>query len=76
MYWAQALAEQDEDIGLKNTFKPIADALTANELKIVDELNAAQGKPVEIGGYYQLDEQKANKAMRPGETLNAILERI
>ena len=73
MYWAQALAAQTNDAELAESFAPIAAQLTENEAKIVDELNAAQGSPVDIGGYYDPDDEKASAAMRPSETLNAIL---
>ncbi|QSX79194.1 NADP-dependent isocitrate dehydrogenase [Agrilutibacter solisilvae] len=73
MYWAQALAEQDADAELKAKFAPLAQALTANEKKIVDELIAVQGKPVDIGGYYKPDMDKLSPAMRPSATLNAAL---
>ncbi|AMJ56546.1 MULTISPECIES: NADP-dependent isocitrate dehydrogenase [Stenotrophomonas] len=73
MYWAQALAEQNDDAGLKARFAPLADALTSNEQKIVDELAAVQGKPVDIGGYYRPDLAKAGAAMRPSATLNAAI---
>ncbi|WP_178863939.1 NADP-dependent isocitrate dehydrogenase [Thiomicrorhabdus cannonii] len=76
MYWAQALAAQDKDAELKARFAPIAKALTENEAKIVEELIAVQGKPVEIGGYYQPDPQLAAQAMRPSATFNAILHSI
>ena len=76
MYWAQALSEQEDDAELKELFRPIAEALSLNEALILDELLKAQGKPVDIGGYYKPDENKANIAMRPSETLNAILESI
>lgn len=76
MYWAQALAEQDKDAELKAQFAPVAEQLAANEEKIVGELNAAQGSPVDIGGYYQPDADKASKAMRPSATLNSILASI
>lgn len=76
MYWAQALAAQDKDAELQARFAPIAKALTENESKIVDELIAVQGKPVEIGGYYQPDPQLASQAMRPSATFNAILNAI
>ncbi len=65
LYWAEALAAQDEDAELKQHFQPIAEKLAANEQKIVEELNAVQGKPVDLGGYYQPDEEKASAAMRP-----------
>jgi len=73
LYWAQALAAQDEDAGLKARFAPLAQALGANEDKIVAELNAVQGKPVDIGGYYHADRMKAGAAMRPSATLNTAL---
>lgn len=73
MYWAQALAEQNEDAELKAEFAPIAEALTSNEEKIVAELLAVQGQPVEIGGYYHPDEKLVDTAMRPSATLNGIL---
>jgi isocitrate dehydrogenase len=73
MYWAQALAEQNEDAALKAEFIPIAEALTGNEEAIVKELLAVQGKPVEIGGYYHPDERLVEAAMRPSGVLNGIL---
>ncbi|MGQ4582086.1 NADP-dependent isocitrate dehydrogenase [Lysobacter sp. F60174L2] len=73
MYWAQALAAQDDDAELKAKFAPLAKALTENEEKIVGELIAAQGKPVEMGGYYHPDLAKVGAAMRPSATLNAAL---
>ncbi|TSA33500.1 MAG: NADP-dependent isocitrate dehydrogenase [Verrucomicrobiaceae bacterium] len=73
MYWAQALAAQDKDAELKRIFTPIAEKLTANEQKISDELLAVQGKPVDIGGYYQPDDKLASAAMRPSATFNTIL---
>lgn len=76
MYWAQALANQEDDANLKALFTPLAEALLSNESIILEELLAAQGAPVDIGGYYKPDEQKATKAMRPSERLNAILDGI
>jgi isocitrate dehydrogenase len=73
LYWAQALAAQSEDAQLAAKFKPLAETLTANEEKIVGELNGVQGNPVEIGGYYHPDEQKTAAAMRPSQTLNEAL---
>lgn len=73
LYWAQALAAQDKDADLKARFAPLADALTSNEAKIVDELNAAQGVAVDIGGYFRPDLAKAQAAMRPSATFNAAL---
>jgi isocitrate dehydrogenase len=76
LYWARALAAQNEDPDLKRIFTPIADELTANEQQIAGELLAVQGKPVDIGGYYQPDDEKARAAMRPSPTLNGILARL
>jgi isocitrate dehydrogenase len=73
MYWAQALAEQSKNQELKERFTKLAQELTDNEQKIVDEQIAAQGKPVDIGGYFHPNEEKTSKAMRPSETLNAAL---
>ena len=73
LYWAQALAAQDKDADLKARFAPLADALTSNEAKIVDELNAAQGVAMDIGGYFRPDLAKAQAAMRPSATFNAAL---
>lgn len=73
MYWAQALAEQTKNQELKDRFTKLAQELTDNEQKIVDEQIAAQGKPVDIGGYYHPNEEKTSKAMRPSETLNKAL---
>jgi isocitrate dehydrogenase len=73
LYWAQALAEQSKDAELKALFTPIATKLTAAEDAIVKELLAVQGKPVDIGGYYQPDDAKATAALRPSKTLNEIL---
>ncbi len=76
MYWAQALAEQTQDAEMKNAFTAIADKLSSNEATIVEELNAAQGSPVDVGGYYLLNEDLASKAMRPSSTLNNIIDSI
>ena len=76
MYWAQAIAEQDKDAELKAIFKNVAAELEANESKIVDELNNAQGVAVDIKGYYEPNEDITSKAMRPSETLNGILANI
>ncbi|WP_305806391.1 NADP-dependent isocitrate dehydrogenase [Stenotrophomonas sp. YIM B06876] len=73
MYWAQALAAQDEDAALKARFAPLAQALAANETAIVDELAAVQGKAVDIGGYYRPDVEKVAQAMRPSATFNRTL---
>ncbi len=76
LYWAQALAAQNADADLKKRFAPIAEKLAANEKKIVEELLAVQGKPADVGGYYQPDDQKASAAMRPSGTFNAILSAV
>ncbi|MEO5629195.1 MAG: NADP-dependent isocitrate dehydrogenase [Thermomonas sp.] len=76
MYWAQAMAEQTVDAELASRFKPLADALTANEAKIIEELIGVQGKPVDIGGYYQPDTAKLTPAMRPSATFNAALAQL
>jgi isocitrate dehydrogenase len=73
MYWAQALARQSNDAELAAHFKPVAADLAANEAKIVAELNGAQGKPVDIGGYYHPNPKLASAALRPSPTLNAII---
>ena len=75
LYWAEALAAQDDDAELQAAFAPLAQELAANEEKIVDELNSVQCQPVDIGGYYQPDDTKADPAMRPSATLNGILSR-
>jgi isocitrate dehydrogenase len=74
MYWAQELAAQTEDKALQAHFAPLAKALTENEKKITDELNAVQGKPVDIGGYYMPDPKKCDSVMRPSPTFNALLK--
>jgi isocitrate dehydrogenase len=73
LYWAQALANQTEDAELKSAFGPMALALATNEATIVNELNTVQGKPINIGGYYQPNHQLASAAMRPSKTLNEII---
>jgi isocitrate dehydrogenase len=76
LYWAQALAAQNDDAELKARFTPIAEELAANEAQIVDELNAAQGAAVDIGGYYHPDVGLTSAAMRPSATFNSILAKI
>ena len=76
LYWAQALAAQSQDAGLKAIFTPIAEKLTAAEKQIVAEMIAVQGKPADIGGYYQPDDAKASTALRPSKTLNDILATV
>ncbi len=75
-YWAEALGNQEEDAELKAKFGPIAQNLRDSESQINEELIAAQGSPVDIGGYYQPDPEKAAAAMRPSETLNKIVDAI
>ncbi len=74
LFWAEALANQEADLELKLAFKKIYDQLKSNEDKIIEELIAVQGKSIDIGGYYLPDEEKIQKAMRPSETFNAILD--
>jgi len=76
MYWARALADQTEDAELAARFKPVAEALERNESKIVEELTAVQGRPVDIGGYYHPDPKRVAEAMRPSATLNSIIDSI
>jgi isocitrate dehydrogenase len=76
MYWAQALAEQNEDAELKNRFSKIAEAMTSQEQAIVAELNSVQGKPASIGGYYRPDAELTAKAMRPSAILNSIIDAV
>ena len=76
LYWAQALAEQEADPELQSRFSSIAGELLVNENKILEELDAAQGDPVDIGGYFMPDDQKASEAMRPSQTLNKIISDI
>ena len=76
LYWAQALASQDKDSGLKARFAPLAESLAVNEAKIVDELNSVQGPAMDIGGYYRPDWSKAQAAMRPSETFNKTIAEL
>ena len=76
LYWAQALAEQAEDKDLQARFAKVAQQLEQNEAKIIAELTAAQGKPVDLGGYYHPNRDKTTKAMRPSPTFNAIVDAI
>jgi len=76
MYWAEALAAQTEDAALQAQFAGVAKAMADNEAKILDELRAAQGKPVDIGGYYRPNVELTSKAMRPSATLNQIVDSI
>jgi len=74
MYWAQALAGQDMDVSMKARFTKVASELEQNESKIAEELLAAQGEPVDIGGYYLPDPVKITSAMRPSVTFNTIID--
>jgi isocitrate dehydrogenase len=76
LYWAEALAAQTEDKELQTRFSQVAKQLKDNEAKIIAELNGAQGRPVDLGGYYRPNPAKASKAMRPSPTLNAIVDAI
>lgn len=76
LYWAQALASQNDDAKLKSQFAPLAKALAESEAKMIEELNNVQGKPVDLGGYYQPDETKLTAAMRPSASFNDALSLI
>lgn len=76
MYWAEALANQNDNADLKALFTPIAQALEENEATINEELIGVQGSPVDIDGYYRVDRDKVDVAMRPSATLNGILDKI
>lgn len=76
LYWAQALSQQGEDAELKAHFADLADKLAANESLILDELNAVQGNPVELGGYYYPDAEKCEKIMRPSKTFNTLIATV
>ena len=73
LYWAQALAAQNEDTGLQVRFAPLAASLAQNEAKIIGELKAVQGKPTDVGGYFHPNPAMADKVMRPSATFNAAL---
>ncbi|NJD18013.1 MAG: NADP-dependent isocitrate dehydrogenase [Gemmatimonadetes bacterium] len=75
-YWACALARQTKDAALAKRFTSVAEALSANETRILDELNATQGSPQDIGGYWMPDPAKAGAALRPSATLNRIIEGV
>src|SRR3954467_4094781 len=76
LYWAEALARRDNSTALSARFKPLAEKLAANEAKINAELIAAQGKPVDTGGYYLPDQSKTSAGMRPSPTLNTALDAL
>lgn len=76
LYWAQSLSEQSEDKGLAACFSKVAKELQENEARIIEELNNAQGKPVDLGGYYFPDRDKVSAAMRPSALFNKIIAAI
>ena len=76
LYWAQALAAQNDDAELKAVFTPVAKALEENKENILDEIANAEGNPKDIGGYYLPDDNLAEIAMRPSKTLNSIIESV
>jgi len=76
LYWAQALANQNKDVSTQARFAKVAKELEENETKITEELLTAQGNPVDIGGYYLPDPEKASKEMRPSQTFNNIIDAI
>ena len=76
LYWAQALASQNDDKQLKETFSPVAEKLSINETMIIDELNDVQGSSVDLGGYFRLNKEMTSNVMRPSKTLNSIIDNI
>ena len=76
MYWAQSVAENVDDPKLAERFAAVGQALAENEARIISELEAAQGEPVDIGGYFHPNDELAANAMRPSATLNAIIDAI
>ena len=76
MYWAEALANQTVDAELQQRFSVVAEAMAANEAKIVEELNSVQGVTMDVGGYYKPDPKLASDAMRPSATLNEIIANV
>jgi isocitrate dehydrogenase len=74
LYWAQSLAAQSEDVGLQGRFTRVAQELGDNETKIIEELDGAQGRPVDLDGYYRPDSEKTIRAMRPSPTFNATID--
>jgi isocitrate dehydrogenase len=76
MYWAEALAKQNEDADLRSKFGKIAELFGSNEQRINDELIEVQGNNTDIDGYYFPDEIKTSNAMRPSETLSEILRKL
>jgi isocitrate dehydrogenase len=76
LYWAQALAEQNQNLELQSKFAELAQILADKESQIIQELSAVQGQSVDIGGYYFADPDKANQAMRPSQTLNEAINSL
>ena len=76
LYWAESLAAQARDPELRARFAPVARELSEKEAKIMDELNAAQGQPVDLGGYYRPEQEKAARALRPSPTFNSIVDAL
>ena len=76
MYWAEAMANQEKDAELKTKFAGLAQEMATNESVIIDELNAAQGSPQDVGGYYKPKDELGAKAMRPSATMNALIDRF
>jgi isocitrate dehydrogenase len=76
MYWAQALAEQDKNLELKEKFGKLSQQLSTNEIAIVAELNESQGKSIDLGGYYHLNSEKAAQSMRPSSLFNSAIESL
>ena len=76
LYWAKALADQDQDPDLKTRFGAVASELSASEAAINEELLTAQGSPIDIGGYYRPDATLTEQVMRPSRTLNTIIDRL
>jgi len=76
LFWAEALAEQESDSGLRDQFSPLARTLRAQEEEIVHELNTAQGSPIDLGGYFLPDEEKATASMRPSKLFNSALSSL
>ncbi|MCP4401733.1 MAG: NADP-dependent isocitrate dehydrogenase, partial [bacterium] len=76
LYWAQALASQDDDAGMKARFAELVEKLAQNEARINEEILAAQGRPVDLGGYYMPSLENASQVMRPSAVLNEILDKF
>ena len=76
LYWAQALAEQTDDEKVRQAFAPLAERLADDEETIVAELNGVQGEPVDLGGYYWVDREKADAVMRPSATFNRAIDAL